>query len=630
MPGFCGLENDVFISYAHADNTEGWITAFETQLTNRLRQLDRSAPFTIWRDQKLGGTDIFSDEIPDRLESSGVLISILSPNALASDRSLRERKSFEQAASRNGGLRLNNEARTLRITKSPCQGNKDRDLFGTAGHDFYRPAAQAGFFQEINHHSPDFEDKLLQIAQEVFALLRDLREKRLQTPAPELTVYLAAPPPNTAAAEWRQRVASELTGAWNCRILPENPDPDQLSEASISALVKDCDLSLHWETAAQTKTAADVLQWECAVGTHIKRVVCEVPVVRIFLASSSELREDRDAFELYMRQRNDELRKEGAYLEIVRWENFLDAMSETRLQDEYNNAVRGCDVFVALFATKAGKFTEEEFDRAFGEFKASGKPRIFTYFKNAEFKISSARREDLQSLWAFQDKLKGLGHYQTNYENTADLKLQFGDQLRKLIAAGGVATARVGAATSAPAGNSDERIRATAPDEIVQYFEEFIKARREAPVEVADDSPSLVYVICSPDEMDEGVLLKQCVESEHGFSAVLPISAADDGKTLLREHRRSLNFCQFAILYWGDLSKELWFREQQREIIAALTRRKGRGFQALCLASTDGADPARHSLPIIPLKRVPNLECANLRQHLDLIRKQKARKAAAR
>ncbi len=60
---------------------------------------------------------------------------------------------------------------------------------------------------------------------------------------------------------------------------------------------------------------------------------------------------------------NDRLRKEGLYLQIVRWENFLDAMSETRLQDEYQE-VRECDIFVSLFMTKTGTFTEEEFDVA--------------------------------------------------------------------------------------------------------------------------------------------------------------------------------------------------------------------------------------------------------------------------
>ena len=34
-------------------------------------------------------------------------------------------------------------------------------------------------------------------------------------------------------------------------------------------------------------------------------------LVRIFLASSAELREDRDAFDLYFRQQNDQLHKKG-------------------------------------------------------------------------------------------------------------------------------------------------------------------------------------------------------------------------------------------------------------------------------------------------------------------------------
>jgi internalin A len=135
-------------------------------------------------------------------------------------------------------------------------------------------------------------------------------------------------------------------------------------------------------------------------------------VLGIFLASSSELREDRDAFELYFRQQNDQFRKRGLYLEIVRWENFLDAMSETRLQDEYNKAIRACDIFVCLFFTKTGKFTEEEFEVAHRQFKSGGKPRIYTYFKTADINVGTAREDDFQSLWAFQKKLDKLGHFQ--------------------------------------------------------------------------------------------------------------------------------------------------------------------------------------------------------------------------
>jgi hypothetical protein len=154
--------------------------------------------------------------------------------------------------------------------------------------------------------------------------------------------------------------------------------------------------------------------------------------IRIFLASSAELREDRDAFELYFRQLNDQFRKEGLYLEIVRWENFFDAMSETRLQDEYNKALCDCDILMSLFFTKTGKFTEEEFDAAHRHFKATGRPHIYTFFKNADIKTGSARKEDMMSLWAFQEKLRGLGHFHTSYDNIEHLKRQFRDQLDKL------------------------------------------------------------------------------------------------------------------------------------------------------------------------------------------------------
>ncbi len=53
---------------------------------------------------------------------------------------------------------------------------------------------------------------------------------------------------------------------------------------------------------------------------------------------------------------------------------FLDAVSKTQLQDEYNKAIRECDIFVMLFFTKVRKYTEEEFQTAFGLFKATNKP----------------------------------------------------------------------------------------------------------------------------------------------------------------------------------------------------------------------------------------------------------------
>jgi hypothetical protein len=157
--------------------------------------------------------------------------------------------------------------------------------------------------------------------------------------------------------------------------------------------------------------------------------------IKIFLASSSELKEDRDAFDLYFRQANDRWLQKGIYLQIVRWETFLDAMSQTRLQDEYNQAVRDCDVFLSLFKTKTGKYTEEEFDAAHAAFMEKKKPHIYTYFKDAQTRLSSIP-EEITTLLSFKKKLAALGHYHTQYTSSEDLKLKFQEQLEKLIEAG--------------------------------------------------------------------------------------------------------------------------------------------------------------------------------------------------
>jgi internalin A len=155
--------------------------------------------------------------------------------------------------------------------------------------------------------------------------------------------------------------------------------------------------------------------------------------IRIFLASSAELRADRDGFELYFLQQNHELLKKGFQLKVERWESFFSGMSKTRSQDEYNKVICECDVFVSLFGTKTGQYTEEEFDVAYGQFKSSGKPLIYAYFKNADIKIGSAPRKDLESLWAFQDKLKEREHFYDRYDNIEDLKLQFRGQIEKIL-----------------------------------------------------------------------------------------------------------------------------------------------------------------------------------------------------
>ena len=150
--------------------------------------------------------------------------------------------------------------------------------------------------------------------------------------------------------------------------------------------------------------------------------------IKIFIASSSELKEDRDQFRMFISKENDRLHTKGIYLEIVQWENFLDAISDTRLQDEYNNAISECDIVLCLFFTKVGKYSGEEFDTAYQVFKDKGKPKIWTYFKNAQINTGSIT-DEINTLLAFKKKIGSLGHFFTEYTNIDNLINRYRTQL---------------------------------------------------------------------------------------------------------------------------------------------------------------------------------------------------------
>ena len=153
--------------------------------------------------------------------------------------------------------------------------------------------------------------------------------------------------------------------------------------------------------------------------------------IQIFIASSSELVDDRKEFREFLSIENDRLQKNGVYLELVQWENFLDAVSQTSLQDEYNIALKKSQIVICLFYTRAGKYTQQEFDAALQQFKETGSPLIYTYFKSGAPKPDPADQLAID-LVAFKKRLSDIGHFYTSYDNMADLKYQFRKQLDRL------------------------------------------------------------------------------------------------------------------------------------------------------------------------------------------------------
>jgi hypothetical protein len=84
------FDNDIFISYAQLDNVpltsgaKGWISNFHEALEVKLAQL-RGAKPKIWRDPKLRSNDVFAEELVERLGTTAVLLSVLTPRYIISD-----------------------------------------------------------------------------------------------------------------------------------------------------------------------------------------------------------------------------------------------------------------------------------------------------------------------------------------------------------------------------------------------------------------------------------------------------------------------------------------------------------------------------------------------------------------
>ena len=148
--------------------------------------------------------------------------------------------------------------------------------------------------------------------------------------------------------------------------------------------------------------------------------------IKIFLASSEELDNDRMAFGNLVRRLDDMYEKRGIRIKLFEWEDYDAAFNDRRKQDEYNNYVRQSDVFLALFHKKAGKFTLEEFDVASEEFKEHASPKVYTYCKDLQ-------PDEVESteLAEFKKRLfDEMGHYWCRYDCRESLQLQFVMQLQ--------------------------------------------------------------------------------------------------------------------------------------------------------------------------------------------------------
>ena len=159
----------------------------------------------------------------------------------------------------------------------------------------------------------------------------------------------------------------------------------------------------------------------------------------MFLASSEELKEDRDAVRIWVDEVNDWLIEKGARLKINVWEKVSNSMDRVHKQKQYNELVERSEIFVSLFATKAGKYTQEEFEIAWSSFLKRGiTTHIFTYFKDVSLTMDEIDDRDYQSLKQFKNFLQSAGHWKSNYKTAKELTGELEKELHKILRTKGI------------------------------------------------------------------------------------------------------------------------------------------------------------------------------------------------
>jgi len=155
--------------------------------------------------------------------------------------------------------------------------------------------------------------------------------------------------------------------------------------------------------------------------------------IKIFLASSNELKEERDKIDLMISKENDVLQKQSIRLKLVRWEDMLKSFQKESFQDSINEQLYLCEIFIVLFSSRVGEFTLQEFNIAYERLKQKKKPDyLLVYFKDIQLDASK-NIDDVMKILELQKTIKKYEQIFDTYSNIDSLKLKIKDQLNLII-----------------------------------------------------------------------------------------------------------------------------------------------------------------------------------------------------
>lgn len=256
--------NDIFISYAHLDDEsldedqKGWISKFHRVLQVKLSQLLGESP-TIWRDQKLSGSDIYDDKIVNEFKNAQVMISILSPRYVKSEWCNRELHEFYKAAEDGSGVRIGDKSRIIKVVKTPFDAEDAVEhlptIFETIlGFEFFEQDQETGRIVEFDETfgpraKQNYFSRIYDLASEIAKILKNMRSGAAPEQTEPLaktgrTIYLAAVTSDIQSG--REKLYRELIDRGH-HVLPDRPLPTSGAEleGAIREMLGQADCSVH-------------------------------------------------------------------------------------------------------------------------------------------------------------------------------------------------------------------------------------------------------------------------------------------------------------------------------------------------------------------------------------------------
>lgn len=158
----------------------------------------------------------------------------------------------------------------------------------------------------------------------------------------------------------------------------------------------------------------------------------QIRKIKLFLASSNELIDEREKIELGLSRKSKSLLEKGFLIELLIWEDGKHIGKSIRSQDNYNIEICECDVFAMMFFSKVGKYSSEEFELAYSLFEDKATPRICVFQKDIDLP-KKLNKEDAISRYDFLERLKIIEHFPILFENSDRLINELEDIIDKLL-----------------------------------------------------------------------------------------------------------------------------------------------------------------------------------------------------